>query len=236
MKMRSWLLPCLLAAGMVGAVAAGQATAPVPDIAFQYRIVRDGKPVGRHMVQLFDGKGERDVHVAFSIDTRIALFKVRVKHDAWERWDGAGALKELRASTDGPTKLSEVLVEPAGPRVYTLLANGEQQRIQGGFIPTSFSNIEGVFEGQRRDINLLDTMNGKLRPSYAVRKNLSDPSCDCDGSGASAYYEIYAKDNGKLTHRVWLDRDGLVLKLGLQTRFGYYFEYQRESVSRKSPA
>lgn len=230
MRMKPSLLGGSVFLCIVGAALAGQATAPQPDISASYRILHDGKVIGRHSVEIFDNAAERDVHVGFSINTKIAFFPVKITHDSWERWDRRGDLKELHASTDGPTSPTQVVVEPKGRNNYLLLTNGKQQIIETGFVPTSFSNLDEVFSSrQTQEISLLDTMNGKVKPSVLLSKPLTDPDCQCQGSGTASFYEIKAKDSGKISHRIWLDNKGVVLKLGLQTRFGYYLEYVRES-------
>lgn len=196
-----------------------------------YRIERNGQDIGRHQVVVTDdGNGHFNVDIQFKIRVKFAFITAfKMDHKAHEVWTKDGDLLDLEAFTDRKSGNFEVSVLPQ-PEGYIVSVNGEENLIEEELTPTSFTFPAPLFTGEEKQVLLLDTLSGNLKPS-TIRPMARQEVENNGQTFISDYYEITFDETGETTHRIWVDDDLTFIKLGLFTKDGHYIEYYRESMA-----
>ncbi|GAB4138613.1 MAG: hypothetical protein Tsb0016_04650 [Sphingomonadales bacterium] len=203
------------------------ASRPDPD-AVVYRIERKGSTIGRHEVVMTRQGDKVQVDIAFKIRVKVAFLTVfKMDHNAHEIWTDNGGLQALHALTERASGTFRVDVAPNGDG-YKVEVNGDMSAAPKDVMPTSFSFARDLFGNVAVSVTLLDTLSGAQKPSFIMPLgNDWLPGPDGEASVPVRYYEIVKIDDGRLTHRIWVDRAGNLLKLGLFTKDEQYIEYLR---------
>ena len=207
--------------------ASSLASRPEPD-AVVYRIERKGATIGRHEVVMTRQGGKVQVDIAFKIRVKVAFLTVfKMDHNAHEVWTDDGGLQALHALTERASGTFRVDVAPNGDG-YKVEVNGDMSAAPKDVMPTSFSFASDLFGIVARTVTLLDTLSGAQKPSFIMPLG-NDVLTNEPGAAPVKvrYYEIVKTDDGRLTHRIWVDQDGNLLKLGLFTKDEQYIEYLR---------
>lgn len=202
-----------------------------PDQKLHYKIFRKGKLIGDHYVALRVSEVQAHIDIEFAIRVKfLGITAFKMDHKASERWAlKPRTLEALTAVTDRSTGTFKVTVD-AAESGYEVLVNGAESQAPEQVVPTSFTLASHLFDEADKDVVLLDTLSGVLRPSRIhYRKKEASPMFD-GAVGAVRYYEIKRMDTGDVTHRIWFDETEAFFQVGLKTKDGHYVEYRRQSV------
>lgn len=195
-----------------------------------YKIYRKGKTIGDHYVTLAWAQDQAEIDIRFQIRVKfLGITAFKMDHQATENWTRAPlTLASMSAVTDRSSGTFHVQVG-ADDDGYEIDVNGEKSAAPEQFVPTSFVLARHLFEEDSKDVVLLDTLSGILRPSridfMAVKSAKDFPSA----VGVVRYYEITRMDNSEVTHRIWYDESDAFLQVGLKTKDGHYVEYRRQA-------
>lgn len=241
MRVMSGAKAALLAGTLAAAVFAGMALTPpasicaarTPDMTVIYRIERDSKPVGSYHVRLFETREGADVDTRLSLATRVGPFKVRIAHEAAEAWTDNGQLRQLASKTDRNGDLVAVKALTRADGQMVVEAEGKTVAAAADVLTNSFTHTGARFASQPQPVQLLDVLSGALRPSTIIPRGSARIAC-ATGSCAARLYDIRLNENGKVSHQLWLDEQGMVLKMIANTRFGVSFTYVREQIASRS--
>lgn len=216
----------LLLSALFISSASSLASRPDPD-AVIYRIERKGSDIGRHEVAMTRRDGQVQVDIAFKIRVKVAFLTVfKMDHHAHEVWTEDGALKALHALTERSSGTFRVDVAPNGEG-FKVMVNGDETVAPPDVVPTSFSFARGLFGDLAVQVTLLDTLSGNQKPSFIQPLDRQSLTLDNGAVVETRYFEIVRTDTGQLTHQIWVDDDGTMLKLGLFTKDDQYIEYHR---------
>jgi Family of unknown function (DUF6134) len=205
----------------------------VPDTTVTYRIERDNKPVGSYKVRSFDNHDGAEFDSQLAIATKVGPFKVRITHEAAETWTEAGQLRQLASETDRNGDRMAVTALPDAKGRLMVQADGKTAMANANVLTNSFTYTGNHFGAQAQKVELLDVLSGALRPSTIVPRGTETIACP-SGSCAARRFDVVVNDNGKVSHQLWLDSSGMVLKLVANTRFGISFAYVQESLVRRA--
>lgn len=203
----------------------------LPDQTLHYKIFRKGKPIGDHHVALRLDDVQAHIDIEFAIRVKLLGITVfKMDHKASERWALAPrTLEALTAVTDRSSGTFKVSVDVAESG-YEVFVNGAESQAPDQVVPTSFTLASHLFDETDKDVVLLDTLSGVLRPSRIYFRKIDD-SAKFDGAvGDVRYYEIKRMDTAEVTHRIWFDETEAFFQVILKTKDGHYVEYRRQST------
>lgn len=222
----------LLALALIGAAPTPDVTATQTDDnkALHYKIFRKGNSIGDHYVTLHQEKDLADISIEFSIRVKfLGITAFKMDHQANERWRlEPRTLEALNAVTDRSSGTFEVTVD-VRDEGYEVGVNGAQSMAPEEIVPTSFTLASHLFQQVDREVILLDTLSGILRPSRIHYRRVEDTVAFANAIGTVHYYEIVRLDNDDVTHRIWFDETEAFLQVGLKTKDGHYVEYRRQA-------
>lgn len=201
-----------------------------PDAVATYRIERDDKPVGSYQVRVYNNRQGADIDTRLSLVTRVGPFKVRMTHESAEAWSAEGRLTQLFAETDRNGDTISVRALPRADGILMIEADGKTQAAPADVLPNSFSHTNARFGDRTEKVALLDVLSGSLRLSTIVPRGVERIAC-ATGTCEARHYDVVLNETGKVTHSLWLDASGAVLRLVANTRFGISFAYIRESAT-----
>lgn len=195
-----------------------------------YKIYRKGKSIGDHYVSLAQADSGAQIDIRFQIRVKfLGITAFKMDHEATETWTLEPlTLNAMSAVTDRSSGTFHVRVD-ADEDGYEIDVNGDKREAPESFVPTSFVLARHLFDEDSKEVILLDTLSGILRPSRidfrAVKSAKKFPSA----VGVVRYYEITRLDNGEVSHRIWYDESDAFLQVGLTTKDGHYVEYRRQA-------
>ncbi|MGE0723280.1 MAG: DUF6134 family protein [Alphaproteobacteria bacterium] len=168
-------------------------------------MLRDGRPIGTHRIDLVRDGDEVRVTVAIDLVVRIALVPVyRYTHRNREVWR-AGRLQSIDAATDDDGRSQFVRGRAVGDG-FQVEASAGSLTVPADVIPTSYWRRETV----ARD-RLLDTQSGRLLQVAAAREPAGD---------GTVRYRL----TGDLRVNLWYDAADRLLRIGFElggARFDY---------------
>jgi len=196
-----------------------------------YKIYRKGKNIGDHYIAFTRDAASATIDIKFSIRVKfLGITAFQMDHQASETWTYAPlALQSMSATTERSSGTFDVVVE-ANDDGYRIDVNGEEAFAPDGFVPTSFTTARSLFDESSKEVVLLDTLSGLLRPSRIDFRKTVDQKDFPDAVGTVRYYEITRLDTGDISHRIWYDETYAFLQVGLLTKDGHYVEYRRQNA------
>lgn len=224
------LLALMGAAPAVHDTAAVKAAASATNL--HYKIYRKGKGIGDHFVSFQRDGDVAQIDIQFKIRVKfLGITAFQMDHAASETWCFAPlSLQSLAAVTDRSSGTFRVTVG-SNDDGYQIDVNGEGVPAPTEFVPTSFAVAKHLFEQESKNVVLLDTLSGILRPSRIDFKTVAAEDAFPMAVGAVRYYEIIRLDTQEVTHRIWYDETDAFVQVGLKTKDGHYVEYRRQSSS-----
>jgi hypothetical protein len=147
--------PARVLLGLLGLIALPAAAATD---SYDFTIVCNGMPVGRHSVQIVsDEDGGAEVTVDIALDVTLAgLTLYRYRHSSHETWQH-GRLVALRSDTDDDGEALHVTVRSAADGQLLIEGQKGDRPLPPDVIPTSYWNPELVNRH-----TLLDSQSGRL--------------------------------------------------------------------------
>lgn len=229
-----------LCCGLALAVCIGAAPSPsvaTPDLPdgttkkLHYKIYRKGKRIGDHYVSFKRDGNAAQIDIEFSIRVKfLGITAFKMDHKASEAWSLAPlSLDSLSAVTDRSSGTFHVTVD-SGDSGYEIDVNGEGVAAPNDFVPTSFTVAKHLFSPESKEVILLDTLSGILRPSRIDFRALAKAKDFPSAVGDVRYYEITRLDTRDVTHRIWYDETDAFIQVGLKTKDGHYVEYRRQQT------
>jgi len=204
-----------------------------PDARVAYRIERDGQPVGSYAVRVYETAAGEDIDSQLTIATRVGPFKVRVTHESAEGWSNKGQLRRFASETDRNGDKLAVRALPAADGRLLVEAEGKATRADANILTNNFTQTGARFNGHAEKVALMDVLSGAIRPSTIVPRGRQQIACDL-GTCEARRYDIVLDETGKVSHQLWLDADGVVVRMIANTRFGIAFTYVRDHFERRA--
>ncbi|MGD1955136.1 MAG: DUF6134 family protein [Sphingomonadales bacterium] len=228
-----------LTAAILWAALGASAPADIQDVAgltpadstqLHYKIYRKGKTIGDHRVSVRLDEAHAFVDINFSIRVKfLGITAFRMDHQASERWKLLPVALEAMSATTDRSSGTFVVEVGEGEEGYDVVVNGETSEAPLQVMPTSFTLARLLFDTSDKDVVLLDTLSGILRPSR-IHYRKFDEDLDVEGVlGTVNYYEITRRDTGEITHRIWYDEGDAFVQVVLTTKDGHYVEYRRQA-------
>ncbi len=217
--------------GKVGSAAIALASSPAvlagqdPADALNFRVLRDGDPIGSHRVSFRRVGEETHVHIALELEIGFGFITLfRYEHENREVWrDGRLLSLDARTHDDGDEHWVKARAGDAGLEVE---GSTGRYLAPADTLPTSYWNKAMV--GQTR---LLDTQSGRLidvevKPAGRERIVVGGRAIDAQR------YEI----SGDLQASLWYDLDDRWIGMAFTAR-GSGIDYERwpdEEAERKA--
>lgn len=229
------LIGALALALCIGAAPNAPVLAPEPladaTKKLHYKIFRKGKRIGDHYVSFKQDGNAAQIDIEFSIRVKfLGITAFKMDHKASESWSFAPlSLESLSAVTDRSSGTFHVKVD-SGDAGYAIDVNGEDVPAPSDFVPTSFTVAKHLFSQESKEVVLLDTLSGILRPSRIDFRALAKSKDFPAAVGDVRYYEITRLDTQDVTHRIWYDETDAFIQVGLKTKDGHYVEYRRQET------
>jgi hypothetical protein len=187
----------------------------------EFEVLRNGKPVGRHVTRFTREDGYLVVDSKMALSIRVLFIEAyKYRYSATERWCG-GHLVRLDATVDANGKRSATSARATGE---TLEIEGPQGRTSAplGVFSTNHWHA-GVLETRA----VINTLTGRVNEVRIAR--CSTPRPDGEGPPGAACYD-YA---GDLSARVWYDTEGRWVGLAFDGEDGSRFEYRCTSCTQR---
>ncbi|MGF1605171.1 MAG: DUF6134 family protein [Rhodothalassiaceae bacterium] len=204
-------------------VAPATATNTVPD-SFAFDVEARGIDGGKFHVSHSVEDGKRIVDVDANLKFKLGFITLKkVKHHSREVWSD-NTLQALDSETKKDGDL--ILVKAEATPKCLLVQSSEKGELEMPLdtTPTSFTK-PGLFNGtETRNIDLLDTLNGRERPSvlsFGGRERIKIRDALVD----SRYYQVHSRETGELTHEFWIDDAGMAMQIFQHTDDGTKVEY-----------
>ncbi len=228
---------CLLFAALllIGAARADTRNCPGPGAAddharrhgadaIEFDVLRNGKPVGRHVTRFTREDGYLVVDSEMALSIRVLFIEAyKYRYRATERWCD-GRLVRLDAAVDANGERSTTSAR----------ATGEALEVDGPHGRTSAPL--GVFSTNHWHAGVLDTravintLTGRVNDVRIAR--CSTPQPDGEGPPGAACYDY----TGDLSARVWYDAAGRWVGLAFDGEDGSRFEYRCTSCKQHPDA
>lgn len=182
----------------------------------RFTVVRDGEPVGTHMLRFSPAPEGLKVAVDTKVVVRLAMIPVyRFEHHGQELWrdDRLAAL----SSTTNDDGTRHVLNVAAGASGLQVDSDGKSSRMPAGTLPASLWNAATTSAGI-----LMNTLDGS---ALAVRvTDRGEETLKIAGRPATARHYSLA---GDLSRDVWYDSQGNLVQVRFKAKDDSLIEYLR---------
>jgi hypothetical protein len=198
----------MFAAAVAAALLASAAQAmQVPSQPLNYTVLRDGAPVGRHVVTFQPTDGGTKVDITTDVAVKIAFITVyRFEHKGSEVWKDA-RLVALTSKTNDDGTDHQLQVEAKGDGLH-VVGDGKATKADPGIVPASLWNPSLVTQNV-----LLNTLDGQQ-----MRVTVTDKGADTvmvQGKGVPA--RRYVVD-GDLKRELWYDEAGTLVQIRFKAK------------------
>ncbi|MFO0998658.1 MAG: DUF6134 family protein [Alphaproteobacteria bacterium] len=199
-----------LCAGLLQAVPA----ASLPTGAFEYRIDRDGSPIGKQRLTVTQHGDKTTVSIDVKVQVKVAFVTVyRYEQARSETWQGDRLTALDTRTNDNGDKL--FLKGHANASDFAIETEKGHTTAPLGLVPASYWNIATV--DQKR---LLDVEDGRVL-NITVTAGTNE-SVDLGSRQIQARYFQIAGDVDK---ELWYDPSGVLLKIRFKARDGSLIEF-----------
>jgi hypothetical protein len=208
------LRPCLLAVAF-WVVAASAGAAQIPEQPLDFTVIRNGDPVGKHLVTFRRTDDGVAVEVRTNVAVKMAFITVyRFEHQGSELWRG-DRLVSLRSTTNDDGTRHRLRVLENGSKLQ-IEGDGASSIADTPVIPASLWNPALVSEP-----HLLNTLDGRLI-SVSTR-DLGEEDVSVRGRPAKArHYAVH----GELERELWYDALGTLVRVRFKGRDGSDILYE----------
>ena len=207
-------LLAMLAGGAVLAPSAALRAAIATDGRIAFDVLREGSPIGRHVIGFRNDGGDLLVDIDIALDVKFAFLTLyRYRHRNRERWRD-GRLISLNSETDDDGTPHWVRAKATGGSLRVDSGEGSFTA-PAGTLPTSYWNPRTVEQRQ-----LLDSQHGRLL-SVEVRPGAEDYVMLPLGAQNARQYRMA----GDLKLDLWYGPRGEWLKLAFTVK-GAEIEYR----------
>ncbi len=204
-------LPVLL--GLFAAFAAAPAFAAPPD-ELDFAVLRNGEPVGTHVVRFHGGDGDLQITVDTNVVVKMAMIPVyRFAHHDDEVWHGGHLISLASTTNDDGTRhtLSVTRTDAA----LAVTGDGNATRLPPDTVPASLWNPATV--GQDRLLNTLD--------GHAMAIQVADLGDDTVAVGGAPRPARHYRMAGDLARELWYDASGTLIKVRFKAKDDSDIEY-----------
>lgn len=213
-KRRKRLRICIAAASVSLQTLVADAM-PAGSTSHNYDILRNGKPVGTHYLELTSRGDLIEASVESNIEVRILGVPIyRLRYTASETWDGEGLLR-LEVSADRGGKRLALSGGREGALFRWTTSDGDHQDVRLPVYPTNHWNA-GVLEQER----VLNTLTGGVDPVEIVPLGTTLIELPSATLAAERY-----RYTGGLRLESWYDRAGRWLGMRFGAEDGSTIEY-----------
>ena len=191
------------------------ASQAMADETLNYKVFKDGEPIGSEQVILTDTSDGQTAHVITETSVQVLFLKFHYHHDRTETWKG-DSLVSVKAETDDDGTPYQWLAEYEG-KCFEVAGKGVPRREEcNGAWPLTLWR-----EDVTRKTNLysvIDAAPYKVSVAKTVDNNL-----DIDGQTVPATHYVMT---GDVTRDLWYDKNGKLLKTSFKKK-GYDIDFIR---------
>jgi len=192
--------------------------------AIEFDVLRNGKPVGRHVTRFRHEDGYLVVDSEMALSIRFMFIEAyKYRYQSSERWCD-GRLVRLKATVDANGEQSETRAR----------ATGEEMEIDGphgrAVAPLGVFSTNHWHAGVLDSRSVINTLTGRVNAVRITR--CSTPRPQGEGPAGASCYDY----SGDLSARVWYDADGRWVGLAFDGEDGSRFEYRCTNCGQGRPA
>lgn len=181
----------------------------VPDRSLTYTVLRDGAPVGSHVVAFQSAEDGAKVEITTDIAVKMAFITVyRFEHKGSEVWKNA-RLMSLQSVTNDDGTPHQMTAEAKGADLH-VVGDGKPMQADAAIVPASLWNPALV-----RQSTLLNTLDGHQMAVQVTDQG--DDAVTVQGQRVTA--RRYVVD-GDLKREVWYDPAGTLVQVRFKGRDG----------------
>jgi hypothetical protein len=204
-----------LSAALAAFLAFGAAPAfAAPPPSLNFSVLRNGEPVGTHVVQFHGSDGDLQITVDTNVVVKIAMIAVyRFEHHDAEVWHGGHLISLASTTNDDGTrhKLSVTRTDAA----LVVNGDGNATRLPPETVPASLWNPATVGQTQ-----LVNTLDGHAMAIQVA--DLGDDTVKVGGTPRPAHHYVMA---GDLARELWYDASGTLIKVRFKAKDDSDIEY-----------
>lgn len=186
---------------------------------YVFDILRNGKPIGQHELEIEHRDNETHVVARSAIDVTVLGFPLyRMRYQAQERWDEQG-LRELSVEVDDDGRESRIVGQRRDDRFFWSDLDGREYSVRMPVFPTNHWNAKVLESGR-----VLNTLTAEMNQVNIA--TVDDPISRTIRASAQrgAKLSVYRYE-GDLNVHTWYDDDGLWHGLRFKGRDGSNIEY-----------
>lgn len=193
-----------IAATVVGSflVAASPALAET----LNYTVLRDGKTIGTHAVQIDQNGAQTQVSVETDIAVKVLFVTAyKFKHSSKETWAG-GTLQSISSKTDDDGTPKELTARAEDGRITVdSIVKGQERRqfADATALPASLWNPATVSQSA-----LLNTLDGQI-----MKVSIEDMGTETVDAGGVPLAAHHYAISGELTRDLWFDDAGRLVRM-----------------------
>lgn len=194
---------------------AARADIPVQGEAYDFLVLRDGKPIGHHRVTVRSEGVRSEVQVDIELRVKAAGFLTlyRYLHQSREVWEG-DRLVSLESTTDNDGR-QEYLKAEAGDEGLQVEGSRYRGLLPADAMPTSYWRRDFV-----RRATIMDSQNGR-RLDLAIQPQAYELASAARHDVPALRYQL----TGDVELILWYGRDGRWVKTAFTARDGSLIEY-----------
>jgi len=184
---------------------------------FLFEILRNGKPIGEHQLEIERKDNETRVVAQSTIDVTLLGFTIyRMRYQAEERWDEQG-IRDLWVEVDDDGRQMRITGQRRDNQFHWSGIDGREQRLSMPVFTTNHWN-PNVIEADR----VLNTLTGQM--NQVKIEPVHDGAAKTTRSIAETDLAVY-RYNGDLNIQSWYDQEGQWHGLRFKGRDGSDIEY-----------
>lgn len=181
-----------------------------------YWVVRDGSPIGTHIVK-FSAKGnDLSVDILTDVQVKVAFITVyKFKHEGHEKWQGGQMVSMQSTTDDDGTPHDLVIVRKDGK--FKATDKGTVREASAELLPASLWHPGIVGAEQAAVINTLDGTKMAISTAYKGDEDVKGVK----GQVKAKHYVV----SGELERELWFDPDGVLVKVRFKGKDGSDIQY-----------
>ncbi|MFA5951766.1 MAG: DUF6134 family protein [Hyphomicrobium sp.] len=213
--------PSVLIVGLLtlssAAHAAGTPQNPAyfPPAHLEYAVVRDGEPVGRHVIEFDRQADTTNVKISTSVAVKVAFITVYLfEHSGLESWRG-NQLLSIKSQTNDDGTQHQLSAMNDGIRL-SISADGGRGAAPATILPRSLWNMGVVTQS-----TLLNTLDGTV-----MRISVQDKGIDVVSAAGGRVQAHHYRISGGLDRDVWFDSANTLVRMQFAGKDGSNIVYE----------
>lgn len=203
------------AALMLAAPAAAGATGVPASNVLKFDVLRDGSPIGTHVVSFSDGGNSVDIKTDIAVKLAfITLY--HFKHHSHETWKD-GRLVALNSKTNDDGTKHTLSVKADGAKL-SVVGDGVPSRVKADIVPASLWREDTV-----KQTELLNTLKGN-----EMKVSVTDDGEDSIKVGGKTVTAHHYVMKGDLARELWYGKNGVLEQVRFAAKDGSKIVYQLE--------